>query len=167
MTALLQIVDIRRTIPLTAPIRWCVRVTAAPARREDGAEDTGARASDQRRAHRRPRGPDVGESCPTPRPGHGELLVRLGAAGVNFIDTYHRQGLYPRELPFVPGVEGAGTVEAVGPGVEDVRPGNTVAWADGASGSYAELVRVPAARAVPVPAGVQPPGRGGGRCCRA
>jgi len=104
-------------------------------------------------------GPDVlawGE-LPDPSPDDGEVLVRLGAAGVNFIDTYHREGLYPRELPFVVGVEGAGTVESVGPGVEGVRPGDLVAWADGASGSYAELVRVPADRAVPVPAGVRPP----------
>jgi NADPH2:quinone reductase len=94
---------------------------------------------------------------PDRTPGDGELLVRLGAAGVNFIDTYHRAGLYPRDLPFVLGVEGAGTVEAAGPGVEGVETGSTVAWADGSSGSYAELVLVPAARAVPVPAGVQPP----------
>jgi NADPH2:quinone reductase len=104
-------------------------------------------------------GPEVltwGE-LPDPEPGDGELLVRLGAAGVNFIDTYHREGLYPRELPFVLGVEGAGRVEAVGSGAETFRPGDTVAWADGSSGSYAELVRVPAARAVPVPADIQPP----------
>jgi NADPH2:quinone reductase len=104
-------------------------------------------------------GPEVltwGE-LPDPQPGDAELLVRLGAAGVNFIDTYHRRGLYPRELPFVLGVEGAGTVEAAGAGVEGFRPGDTVAWADGSSGSYAELVLVPAARAVPVPAAVQPP----------
>ena len=57
-------------------------------------------------------GPEVltWAELPDPVPGNGELLVRLGAAGVNFIDTYHREGLYPRELPFVPGVEGAGTV---------------------------------------------------------
>jgi NADPH2:quinone reductase len=104
-------------------------------------------------------GPEVlvWSDLPDPEPGDGELLVRLGAAGVNFIDTYHREGLYPRELPFVLGVEGAGTVEAVGPGVEGFSAGDVVAWADGSSGSYAELVLVPAARAVPVPAGVQPP----------
>ena len=104
-------------------------------------------------------GPEVlawGE-LPDPQPGDGDLLVRLQAAGVNFIDTYHREGRYPRELPFVLGEEGAGTVEAVGPGVDGHRAGDTVAWADGSSGSYAELVRVPAARAVPVPADVQPP----------
>ncbi|HYY10528.1 MAG TPA: quinone oxidoreductase [Kineosporiaceae bacterium] len=91
---------------------------------------------------------------PDPRPSDGELLVRLGAAGVNFIDTYHRSGLYPRTLPFTLGVEGAGVVEAVGAGVEDFAPGDTVAWADGSSGSYAELVTVPVARAVPVPDGL-------------
>ena len=92
-----------------------------------------------------------------PEPGDGELLVRLGAAGVNFIDTYHRSGLYPRPLPFTPGVEGAGTVVAVGDGVQDVVAGDVVAWVDGSSGAYAELERVPAARAVPVPAGVETP----------
>lgn len=100
-------------------------------------------------------GPDVlthGEQ-PDPTPGAGELLVRVAAAGVNFIDTYHRTGLYPRPLPFVPGVEGAGTVVTVGAGVEGFAPGDVVAWSD-APGSYAELTVVPAARAVPVPAGV-------------
>ena len=94
---------------------------------------------------------------PDPEPGDGELLVRLGAAGVNFIDTYHRGGLYPMPLPFTPGVEGAGTVVATGAGVRDVAPGDLVAWVDQSSGSYAELVRVPATRAVPVPAGVEAP----------
>jgi NADPH:quinone reductase len=88
-----------------------------------------------------------------PEPGPGDLLVRIAAAGVNFIDTYHRTGLYPRPLPFVPGVEGAGTVVAVGADVSDFAAGDVVAWSD-APESYAELVRVPAARAVPVPEGV-------------
>ncbi len=90
-----------------------------------------------------------------PEPADGELLVRLGAAGVNFIDTYHRVGLYPRPLPFTLGVEGAGTVVAAGAGVRDVAVGDTVAWVDGSSGSYAELVAVPADRAVPVPEGIE------------
>ena len=91
-----------------------------------------------------------------PEPAEGELLVRLAAAGVNFIDTYHRAGLYPRPLPFTLGVEGAGTVVAVGAGVRGVAVGDAVAWVDGSSGSYAELVLVSADRAVPVPGGVEP-----------
>lgn len=90
---------------------------------------------------------------PDPEPGPGELLVSVAAAGVNFIDTYHRTGLYPRELPFVPGSEGAGTVVSVGAEVSSFRPGDRVAWAS-APGSYAELVRVPAATAVAVPDGI-------------
>lgn len=83
------------------------------------------------------------------RPGSGEVLIDVAAAGVNFIDTYHRTGLYPLDLPFVPGMEGAGTVMEVGPGV-DLRPGDRVAWAE-ASGSYAERVIAPAEVLVPVP----------------
>jgi NADPH2:quinone reductase len=88
-------------------------------------------------------------------PGPGDLVVEVAASGVNFIDTYQRGGLYPMPLPFVPGGEGAGTVVAVGDEVRDVAVGDVVAWSD-APGSYAELVRVPAARAVPVPDGVPP-----------
>jgi NADPH2:quinone reductase len=90
---------------------------------------------------------------PEPEPGPGDLLVRVAAAGVNFIDVYHRTGLYPKSPPFVPGVEGAGTVVGVGVDVPDFAPGDVVAWSD-APESYAELVRVPSARAVPVPDGV-------------
>ena len=90
---------------------------------------------------------------PDPRPGPADLLVQVRAAGVNFMDVYQRTGLYPRQLPCVLGAEGAGSVVAVGPDVEDFRPGDLVAWADGGD-SYAELVRVPAGRAVPVPQGV-------------
>jgi NADPH2:quinone reductase len=88
-----------------------------------------------------------------PRPGPGDLLVRVAAAGVNFIDTYHRSGLYPQDLPFVPGIEGAGTVVAVGDSVDGFAVGDVVAWTE-APASYAELVRVPAGHAVPVPPGV-------------
>jgi NADPH2:quinone reductase len=95
----------------------------------------------------------VVQQLPEPEPGPGDLLVRVAAAGVNFVDTYHRTGLYPRPLPFVPGVEGAGTVVDVGADVPDVVAGDVVAWSD-APGSYAELVRVPSGRAVPVPDGV-------------
>ncbi len=104
-------------------------------------------------------GPEVlaWDELPDPRPGPGEVVVRLGAAGVNFVDTYHRAGLYPMPLPFTPGVEGAGTVVAAGDGADGVAVGDVVAWADGSSGTYAELVRLPAARAVRVPAGVEAP----------
>ena len=68
-------------------------------------------------------------------PGPGQVRVSLRAAGVNFIDTYHRSGLYPVELPFTPGSEGAGVVSAVGPDVTDVAVGDRVAWV-GVAGSY-------------------------------
>jgi NADPH2:quinone reductase len=79
--------------------------------------------------------------------------VRVEAAGVNFIDVYHRTGLYPNPLPFVPGQEGAGVVEQAGPGVVGFREGDRVGWA-GVIGAYAERALVPAASAVRVPAGV-------------
>ncbi|HJQ77105.1 MAG TPA: quinone oxidoreductase [Acidimicrobiia bacterium] len=88
-----------------------------------------------------------------PTPGPGELLVDVAAAGLNFIDTYHRIGLYPMEFPIVPGQEGAGTVVALGDGVTEFSIGDQVAWAEGL-GSYAELNTVTAARAVPVLPGV-------------
>jgi NADPH2:quinone reductase len=72
-------------------------------------------------------------------PGPGQVRVRVAAAGVNFIDVYFRTGLYPRPLPFVSGLEGAGTVEAVGDGVTAFVPGDRVAWA-AAPGSYADVV---------------------------
>ena len=83
-------------------------------------------------------------------PGEGQVLVDVAASGVNFIDTYHRSGLYTVPLPAVLGVEGAGTVAAVGPGVTDVRVGDRVAWADEPR-SYATQVVVAADRTVPVP----------------
>jgi NADPH2:quinone reductase len=87
-----------------------------------------------------------------PQPGPGQLLVDVAAAGVNFMDIYRRQGAagYAGSLPYVPGVEGAGTVAAVGPQAGDFAEGDRVAWAD-APGSYAERLVVPADRAVPVP----------------
>ena len=74
-------------------------------------------------------GPDVLELVERddPVPGDGELLVEVAAAGVNYIDTYQRSGAYPTEPPFVLGIEGAGRVVSVGPGVADVRPGDRVA----------------------------------------
>src|SRR3954452_17636500 len=104
-----------------------------------------------------PGGPEVlsVEDRPAPSPGRGEVLVDVAAAGVNFMDIYGREGRppYDRETPFVLGAEGAGTVTAVGDGVADLAGGDTVAWT-GVPGSYAEQVLVPAARAVPVPSGV-------------
>jgi NADPH2:quinone reductase len=83
-------------------------------------------------------------------PGAGQLRIRVAAAGVNFIDTYFRSGAYPRPLPFVLGLEGAGRVEAVGDGVAGFAAGDRVAWAS-APGSYAEAVVAPAAMVVRVP----------------
>ena len=100
-------------------------------------------------------GPDVlkFEEIPDPAPGPGEAVVRMEAAGVNFIDVYHRTGAYKVPLPSTLGHEGAGTVEAVAPDVEFVAPGDRVAWA-GISGAYAEKAAVPASRLVRIPVGV-------------
>ncbi|MEZ5412549.1 MAG: quinone oxidoreductase [Acidimicrobiales bacterium] len=100
-------------------------------------------------------GPDVLHwvEVPDPEPGDGQLLVELEAAGLNFIDTYMRSGLYPRPLPMIPGNEGAGTVVAVGAGVEGFTVGDRVAWT-GVLGSYATRVVVPAAQALAVPDGL-------------
>jgi NADPH:quinone reductase len=90
-----------------------------------------------------------------PRPGPGEIVVDVAAAGVNFMDIYQREGAggYRTEPPFVPGGEGAGTVAAVGEDVTGLAVGDRVAWA-GPGASYAEQVALPARRAVPVPDGV-------------
>ena len=97
-------------------------------------------------------GPDVLEvqEVDDPQPRKHEVVVEVAAAGVNFIDTYHRTGAYPGFPPFTPGLEGAGTVTAVGENVDDVAVGDRVAWA-GRRGAYAELQAVPANKAVPVP----------------
>ena len=89
-----------------------------------------------------------------PAPGPGQALVKISAAGVNFIDVYFRTGLYPAPPPVVLGNEAAGTVEAVGPDVTEVAPGNRVAYAM-ARGSYAEYAVVPAGQLVKIPAGVE------------
>jgi NADPH2:quinone reductase len=102
-------------------------------------------------------GPEVltyGEA-PDPVPVPGQVLVRTEAIGVNFIDTYFREGAYPVALPYVPGSEGSGTVVALGAGVTGVAVGDRVTWSDG-PGSYAELVAVAADRTVAVPDGVAP-----------
>ncbi|CAM5298842.1 Alcohol dehydrogenase zinc-binding domain protein OS=Tsukamurella paurometabola (strain ATCC 8368/ DSM / CCUG 35730 / CIP 100753 / JCM 10117 / KCTC 9821/ NBRC 16120 / NCIMB 702349 / NCTC 13040) OX=521096 GN=Tpau_2517 PE=4 SV=1 [Tsukamurella paurometabola] len=92
---------------------------------------------------------------PDPSADPGQVVVRTSAIGVNFIDTYFREGMYPTALPYIPGSEGSGTVVAVGEGVTDRAVGDVVAWCD-APGSYAELVAVPAERTVVVPDGIAP-----------
>ena len=93
------------------------------------------------------------EDIPVPAPGPGQVLLRIAAAGVNFIDIYQRSGQYKGALPFTPGMEGAGTVEAVGEGVTDFAPGDRAAFGF-TQGSYAEYALVPADKLVPVPEGV-------------
>lgn len=90
---------------------------------------------------------------PDPQPADDQILVRVAATGVNFIDTYQRSGAYPMSLPYIPGSEGAGEVVAVGSAVDSISVGQRVAWCD-AAGSYAELVAVRASRAIAVPDGV-------------
>jgi NADPH2:quinone reductase len=87
---------------------------------------------------------------PEPTPGPDDLLVDVAAAGLNFIDTYHRSGLYDLEMPFTPGQEGAGTVVAVGGNVKDFEVGDRVGWTN-VLGSYAERHVIPGDRAIPVP----------------
>ena len=101
-------------------------------------------------------GPEVLEAVelPTPQPGPGEVLIRHAAIGLNFIDTYHRSGLYPVTYPLVLGVEAAGTVEAVGPGVTRFRQGDRVGYAPAPSGGYAAFSVRPADRVVAVPADI-------------
>jgi NADPH:quinone reductase len=100
-------------------------------------------------------GPEVlrYEDVPDPTPKAGEALVKIDAAGINFIDTYQRSGAYKIPLPAILGQEGSGTVSAVGAGVTAVKPGDRVAWT-GILGSYAESHVVPAERLVALPAGV-------------
>jgi NADPH2:quinone reductase len=93
------------------------------------------------------------ETVDDPVPGPGEALVRLEAIGVNFIETYHRRGLYKVPLPFTPGSEGAGTVVAVGPGAQDVRVGERVA-SHNFHAAYAELAVAKADRLVALPEGL-------------
>jgi len=87
-------------------------------------------------------------------PGPGEARVRHTAVGLNFIDTYQRAGLYKVPLPFTPGQEAAGVVEALGPGVSDLKVGDRVAYGTGAPGAYAQARVIEAARLVPLPAGI-------------
>ncbi len=93
------------------------------------------------------------DDIPTPEPGAGEVRIKIEAAGLNFIDTYHRMGWYPLPLPLILGQEGAGVVDAVGAGVTDFKTGDHVAYCMH-QGAYAEYAVVPAAKVVPVPDGV-------------
>ena len=97
-------------------------------------------------------GPEVlvYEEVDEPTPAAGEALIKIEAIGLNYIDTYHREGLYPVELPCIPGMEAAGTVAAVGAGVSLVKVGDRVAYA-GILGAYAEMAAVAADRLVSLP----------------
>jgi len=98
-------------------------------------------------------GPEVmqWEDVPTPEPGPGEALIRHGAVGLNYIDVYFRTGLYKAALPLILGMEGAGTVIAIGDGVSTVKPGDRVAYAGGAIGAYATERVIAADRLVILP----------------
>src|SRR5208337_3345795 len=100
-------------------------------------------------------GPEALEfvDLPVPQPKPDEVVVKVAAVGVNFIDVYFREGRYKAPLPFISGQEGAGTVSAAGANVKGTRIGDKVAWT-GLLGSYAEYAAVPADRVVPVPAGL-------------
>lgn len=105
-------------------------------------------------------GPEVLEwkEIPISAPGPGEALVRQTAVGLNFIDIYHRRGLYPLpSLPAVLGSEAAGRVEAVGPGVTEIAAGDRVAYAGGPIGAYTEARVIPAHRLVKLPEGISDP----------
>src|SRR5436190_23246087 len=104
---------------------------------------------------KQPGGPETMqlEETPIPKPGPKQAVVRIAAAGVNFIDVYFRTGLYKADLPITLGNEGAGTVESVGPEVTEVTPGDRVAYAM-TRGSYAEYALVPSAMLVKLPDGV-------------
>lgn len=97
-------------------------------------------------------GPEVmrTESVDYPAAGPGQAVVKIAAAGLNFIDVYHRGGLYPRDLPFTPGLEAAGVVESAGPDVSGVAAGDRVAWCT-SPGAYAAAAAVPAEALIPVP----------------
>jgi len=101
-------------------------------------------------------GPDVltWEEVPVGNPGPGEVRVRHTAVGLNFIDTYHRTGLYPLPLPSGIGLEAAGVVEAVGSGVTDLKEGDRVAYGTGPIGAYSEARIMPAEKLVVIPDGI-------------
>jgi len=101
-------------------------------------------------------GPDVlsWQQVEVSRPGEGQVRLRHTAVGLNYIDTYHRSGLYQLPMPSGLGSEGAGVVEEVGPGVAGLSRGDRVAYAGGPIGAYADERVMPAERLVPVPAGI-------------
>ncbi len=103
-----------------------------------------------------PGGPEVMHvvDVPAGTPGPGEVRIQHRACGVNFIDIYHRTGLYPQPLPVILGVEGAGIVDAVGPGVTHVAVGDRVAYTASRPGSYAESRIVSAIPVVRLPASI-------------
>jgi len=100
-------------------------------------------------------GPEVMEvvELPTPKPGAGQALVKIEASGVNFIDTYLREGRYPAKLPFIPGQEAAGIVVKLGGGVSGFAIGDRVAW-NGTRGTYAEFACAPADDLLKIPDGI-------------
>src|SRR5215510_3885354 len=104
----------------------------------------------------KPGGPDVltWQTVEVGKPGQGQVRLRHTVVGVNYIDTYHRSGLYQLQMPSGLGSEGAGVVEEVGPGVTGFDKGDRVAYAGGPIGAYADERVVPADRLVPVPAGI-------------
>jgi NADPH2:quinone reductase len=93
------------------------------------------------------------DAGPIPKPAAGQALVKLHAAGVNFVDIYQRRGYYPVALPYVPGLEAAGTVEEVGPGVTALKPGDRVAYT-GHLGSYGQYTAIDADRLIQLPDGL-------------
>lgn len=98
-------------------------------------------------------GPEVlrWQKVDLPQPGPGQALIRHTAIGLNFIDVYFRTGLYPAPLPFTPGMEGAGIVEAVGEGVTDIQPGDRVGYGQSPLGAYAERRLIPADKLIRLP----------------
>lgn len=101
-------------------------------------------------------GPEVlrYEDVPLPVPGQAEVRIKIEAAGVNYIDIYLRTGQYKTTLPAIPGQEGAGVVDAVGPGVKEIKVGDRVAVYSGDAKSYAEYACLPSWRVIPVPVGI-------------
>ena len=101
-------------------------------------------------------GPEVlqAEEGEVGAPGQGEVRLRHTAIGLNYIDVYHRTGLYPTNPPFVPGLEATGVVDAVGEGVTDLKEGQRVAYGTGPLGAYAEARLIPAAKVVAIPDGI-------------
>jgi NADPH2:quinone reductase len=104
----------------------------------------------------KPGGPEVlsWDDITVAPPGEGEAQIRHTAVGLNYIDTYHRTGLYALPMPAVIGSEGAGVVEAVGPGVADIKRGDRVAYGNAPVGSYSEVRNIPAGRLVKIPDGI-------------